>query len=359
MDVRMDVLVRDGRPGGVSLTFQLSPKLYQEVDRAEEFNLAVGLREDVDGPAFSSRSDVRVEARLHPQFYESIAPFTGDLALIETYLRDLVAQQPDHPLLSTSSWLAIEVSQNGPGGASRYRTFWHRLRISSNTFERIQQGDFQQEIQEFIRRKIGVEMSQFPQALLDSDVEQFADQVSQAATESVREIFAGIGEELSGEDEEDSTDTADDADPLPHVARFLEDDGWSWQPGDDGVSLLTGVTGENGSFLCRIVWEATNRYLIAYAVLPVAAPFHYRPAMMEYVTRANYGLPSGAFEIDLNDGEVRFRNTLFVEYAFPTEKQITELLYTVVYTADDYLPGILRVNDGVSPQIALAEVEGT
>ncbi|MBX3001178.1 MAG: YbjN domain-containing protein [Caldilineaceae bacterium] len=361
-DVRMELVVRDEAPGGVSLIFHLAPQIYNEIDKAEEFNLVTALREEVSGPPFNSHREVTIEARLHPQFYPFLSPFIQDLSQIEPFLHDLARQTADHPLLSTSSWFATEVTQTGLRGVSRYRTFWRRLRISSNTFDRIQQGDFQQAIQEFIRGKINLELVQYPQELLDEDVRQFADQISQATAESVREIFMSVEEELSSEGEEDPTDDADEIDwidPLDAVAAYLNEDGWSWRRQEGEDSLITGVAGENGSFLCQIVWDVANRYLIAYAALPIITDPQHRSAMMEFVTRANYGLLIGAFELDLDNGELRFRNTLYTDLAYPSSQQIAELLYTTASVTDDYLPGILQVNDGIAPQIALSAVEGT
>jgi hypothetical protein len=196
--------------------------------------------------------------------------------------------------------------------------------------------------------------------LLDEEARQFADQISQATAASVREIFMSVAEEISGEDEGEATDDADEVngiDPLDSVAAYLDEDGWSWRRQEDGISLITGVAGQNGSFLCQIAWDARNRYLIAYAALPIITSLQHRHAMMEFITRANYGLLIGAFELDLDDGALRFRNTLYMDRDYPSQQQIAELLYTTVYVTDDYLPGILQVNDGIAPQIALSTVE--
>lgn len=60
--------------------------------------------------------------------------------------------------------------------------------------------------------------------------------------------------------------------------------------------------------------------------------------------------PGNAKRMEILKGELRFRNTLYMDRAYPSQQQITELLYTTVYTTDDYLPGILQVNDGIAPK---------
>ena len=352
------MVMRDGRPHGVSLTFELDPQVYSLVDRKEEFNLPVAMREEMDGPPFDDRGNIEIEARLHPQFLDYFAPFADDLSVVESLMHTLPVQEPDHPLVQTSNWFATSVSQNGPVGASRYLTFWRRLRMTSDTMKQFEQGEFDQTVQEFISSKIGLELAQLPKEFVSTDTEGFVAEISQVVTDGLRELFVGLAAEMENNAGADSTDSVSGrATPLEQVALFMEGDGWSWKQGKDEVSLVTGATGDNGEFICQIIWEDTNRYLICYAFVPLETSPERRAAMLEFIARANYGLPSGAFEIDLDDGKVRFRNTLFAENAYPSEKQIAELLYTTVYTTDEYLPGIMRVNDGVSPQLALAEVE--
>ena len=50
-----------------------------------------------------------------------------------------------------------------------------------------------------------------------------------------------------------------------------------------------------------------------YAVAPIKTPDEVRPAVSEYVTRANYGLRIGNFELDYGDGEVRYKSSLNFE----------------------------------------------
>ena len=79
--------------------------------------------------------------------------------------------------------------------------------------------------------------------------------------------------------------------------------------------------------------------------------------MNEFIARANYGLPSGNFEMNFDTGEVRFRTSMFVTDRSPSYDEVEDLLNTAFFLMDDYLAGMMRVNDGVSPSQAITSIE--
>ena len=96
---------------------------------------------------------------------------------------------------------------------------------------------------------------------------------------------------------------------------------------------------------------------------PFAAPpppvVEDRSAVAEYLTRANYGLRIGNFELDYADGEVRYKSSLDFEGQTLTAELIRNAIYPAVHTMDRYLPGLLRVTfGGATPHEAIEEVEG-
>ena len=51
--------------------------------------------------------------------------------------------------------------------------------------------------------------------------------------------------------------------------------------------------------------------------LPLAADMDHRLAMAEYLTRANFNLRNGNFELNMEDGEIRFKTYVHVGAAAP------------------------------------------
>jgi hypothetical protein len=117
--------------------------------------------------------------------------------------------------------------------------------------------------------------------------------------------------------------------------------------------------GENGTWVCYAHAREEQKLFIFYSVCQVNAPEDKRMAVAEFLTRANYGLLIGNFELDFNDGEIRYKTSIDVEGDRPSPALVQQLVYANVLTMDRYLPGIMTVIYGsASPAEAIAEIEG-
>jgi hypothetical protein len=69
-----------------------------------------------------------------------------------------------------------------------------------------------------------------------------------------------------------------------------------------------------------------------------------RLAAAETVARANYGLGLGKFELDFDDGEVRFQMSQILVDDAVGQAVINRMIGTTVNTLYTYLPALLSVN---------------
>ena len=143
------------------------------------------------------------------------------------------------------------------------------------------------------------------------------------------------------------------------VVAFFEEDGWTFRQVGEHTALEAGVQGENGRFRLVAVVDGERSIVRFLTFVEGKIPETRRREVMEYLTRANYGLLMGNFEIDLSDGEVRFKSAVDAgESGELTEPQIRSALYLSVATLDRYFPGLQRVIQGsADPAAAIAEVE--
>ncbi|WRH65506.1 MAG: YbjN domain-containing protein [Planktothrix sp. GU0601_MAG3] len=80
--------------------------------------------------------------------------------------------------------------------------------------------------------------------------------------------------------------------------------------------------------------------------------------MATFITLLNYGTVVGNFEMNFQDGELRYKTSLDAEDAALNPALIKHLIYTSVSTMDDYLPGILSVIYGnISPEEAFQRTQ--
>ncbi len=142
------------------------------------------------------------------------------------------------------------------------------------------------------------------------------------------------------------------------VWRFLEEDGLSPRRLGHKYMYHVNFTGRSAQFNCFAVVRPDLEQFMFYAVVPVKAQPDVRPAMVEFITRANYGLRIGNFEMDYSDGEIRFKTSLDFEGVELDPRLVQTMVHAVFITVNHYLPGLMRVMyGGLTPVEAILEVE--
>ncbi len=146
---------------------------------------------------------------------------------------------------------------------------------------------------------------------------------------------------------------------LPTVRETLGQMEWSFEEMDKRDAVLTGVRGDAASY--RIVLDAKEeaQQLLAYVISPTRLPEAARVAGAEFAARANYGLIIGNFDLDLSDGEVRYKVSVDVEGSKLTVKMVRNMIGCGVAMMDRYYKGWMAVGfGGRSPAEAVADCEG-
>lgn len=142
--------------------------------------------------------------------------------------------------------------------------------------------------------------------------------------------------------------------------RFFDADDWPYKALPRQGVLTTNYKGRSGRFagLARVDEELqtiTFATLYDRLVHPEA-----RVRVLEFITRANFGLPLGCFTFESETGEVQFRTSADVDGVNLNTALIRNLVYTNCLAMDAYAPGIGMVLSGeASPQAAIAAVEET
>ena len=141
--------------------------------------------------------------------------------------------------------------------------------------------------------------------------------------------------------------------------EFLIASDWDFEVlgAGDTQRIRFSFAGEQARLDCWLItYEETQRlcFLSSYRAV---VPEDKRVATAEYVTRANFGILVGNFELDFSDGEVRFKTSADVEGIEITSVFVQNLLVANLLTADKYFPGLMKVlYAGMTPADALAVV---
>ncbi len=143
------------------------------------------------------------------------------------------------------------------------------------------------------------------------------------------------------------------------LLKFLKEDGWNPQKLEDQFALKMGFKGSNGIFNCFAQIAGEYDQCIFYACSPLPVPEEKRAEIAEFITRANYGMRIGNFEMDYSDGEIRYKSSFDFEGIEPPPKMFSTAIYPAVNMMDKYLPGIMAVlSNAKTPAEAIEQVEG-
>lgn len=81
--------------------------------------------------------------------------------------------------------------------------------------------------------------------------------------------------------------------------------------------------------------------------------------MAEYLHRANYGLSIGNFELDVRDGEIRYKVSMNVQDAMVGRDAIDDMISLPVSMFTKYGNSLLAVTMGMmTPEDAIKKAEG-
>lgn len=148
-------------------------------------------------------------------------------------------------------------------------------------------------------------------------------------------------------------------DMIDRVRDFMDKDDWKYEYDGERQLIRAGVNLKCKLQSVRLFISFNENGYTAVVVPPLKADEANRTNVMEYLTRANYGLRNGNFEMDLGDGEVRYKvyvNTKGVSDI--SDEIIEDSIMLPVVMMDRYGDGIAALMFGFSdPVTEIKKVE--
>lgn len=147
--------------------------------------------------------------------------------------------------------------------------------------------------------------------------------------------------------------------PFQAVLDYLDSKKFNYTPYADEHRVTLSMSGKNASFRFNARISHEGEYL----QITVNLPFYVRDekqrlSVAELITRANYCMPLGKFEMDMKDGEVRFHITHVIGELGLTSAMIERHFMTAYYTSDRYFPAFMQhLHAGYTPEDAVFHSE--
>ncbi|VTR96676.1 YbjN domain-containing protein [Tuwongella immobilis] len=145
-----------------------------------------------------------------------------------------------------------------------------------------------------------------------------------------------------------------------NLIDFMESEEWRYEILEGENTLRFHVKVKSGRLTCYAEAFEEQCWVLIHSYLPVNASEERRSRVMEFITRANWGMRIGNFELDLSDGEIRYKTSIDVEGGNLVNKMIDNLLQANLSTMDRYYNGLMEcIYSDKSPESIIRAIEGT
>lgn len=131
------------------------------------------------------------------------------------------------------------------------------------------------------------------------------------------------------------------------IKTFFENNDWKYNYNENDNVLSTGADLGNvfGNVKMFIVIEEESYNV--YTILNSKVEKKYYPLVAEFLHRANYGLKNGNFEMDYDDGEVRFKCYVNFINTEISQQIIEDSVYVGFSMINTYGKGLLKLMLGL------------
>jgi|GEM_PF-2423341 len=147
---------------------------------------------------------------------------------------------------------------------------------------------------------------------------------------------------------------------IEDIASVYEEEGLNFHTDEEKQCILLKMSTKvspDVQFIARIV---NSRTVLFETRLPMNVPEKNREAVSSYLTRANFGLLVGGFQMDFSDGELKYTVAGCHDEDEPlSDDVLLRLTYVGFNMFDNYMPGVFAIIYGnKDPAEIYEEIEG-
>ncbi|AFZ26691.1 protein of unknown function (DUF1790) [Cylindrospermum stagnale PCC 7417] len=205
------------------------------------------------------------------------------------------------------------------------------------------------------QKVISENLTNFFQSLLNRGFDYAIKESNPASIGEIASFFRELSETSS---KISSPDTNPNQPIFNALLNFFRQDNWQFQQLKPEPVLRIPFQGKNGNWNCYAKAREIQQHFVFYSICPITAPESKREAIAEFITRVNYDMIIGNFELEFSVGEIRYKTSVDVKDERLSFKSIKHLVYTNVNMMDKYLPGIISVIAGdILPTSAINQIE--
>lgn len=130
------------------------------------------------------------------------------------------------------------------------------------------------------------------------------------------------------------------------IKSYLKEDDWHFSFDEETGLFRFGLSLSSKIKKINYIVDVKEDEYIVYAIAPIGADEEDKKMMVtmaEFVCRANYGLKNGNFELDMRDGEVRFKCFVDCEGITPSKDMVQNSIHCPAAMFKRYGSGIVDI----------------
>ncbi len=131
------------------------------------------------------------------------------------------------------------------------------------------------------------------------------------------------------------------------IEQYLKNDEWHYTFDEEREVIRCGINLKNRLKECRIIADIDETRYLTLALINLNCDEEHRDELSKFLTRVNYGLLFGNFELDYNDGEVRYKIATNCKDCIPSQAVIEDSMMIPAVMFDQYGDAIVDIMFGV------------
>lgn len=125
--------------------------------------------------------------------------------------------------------------------------------------------------------------------------------------------------------------------------EILSQNGWEFDFDDKNGIIKLEIRGINTDFNSFLLVDEEQESLLCNTHIKQRIPPAKRLEVCDFMCRVNYELVNGNLEMDMDNGEIRYRTYLDLADAHPSQDQILNVIWNGVVGFDTYYPGLMKL----------------
>lgn len=347
-DISLKYIKQEAKVIECRLNFAVSLEVYETICRQNLFNLQPEIKGTISGGNFLPQYQVNLDISLKPDLLTVLLEKAETQAAVINYLVTLNQKQLHDfsqeevteaeneikpsiaSLLNTESWLCLSVKQTQDQQEVGFNTFWNYVNFSHLDNDLTKEEEIAEGVFNFVKD------------YAETNLLEIAENATKDLIDSVNNTFEEILKESFSELE---TDFSDRDSIFAEIIDFFQSEAWSFIKGKDNSSLRLQYRGKNGQWKCIAVAKEKEREFIFYSLCPLTVSETQKLTVAELITRINYGLSVGNFDLDFATGTIRYKTSINVLGDYLSYEIIGNLVKGNVAMMDKYLPDFLAIID--------------